>query len=430
MLEFVQKLRSNKWWDNPMVRWTIIGLFLRLIIMPFMVHGDLLTLHFTAHQLVRYGDLIPETIYKSQISYPTPIYLLLAAVQFMFKPLMPYYQSIGSVLTGEALFGWFDTEHKFRYLFLLKIHLLPFDFILAYLLSKFSTHKENALWLYQTWMISPIVLYGAFAWGQVDLIPAAFLVGALLAAKNDKPLLTCFLTGIGGAFKIYPLLILPFVFLLWKPGKLDFLKGVILSISPYLLAILPYLIEGMHLNQQFLEGHALIISGENRRLFDAVIGIGHGLKLQIYVIWYGMLLGIAYFKSNHQHWLKDLWRYALGAIIFIYPLTLFHPSWFIWVWPVLTLAILEWSRDKWSIWVFVTLLALSFSVLDWGKPFTTDLLVPAFPEILYWPDIRNLIDNIIPVQILADAFRSILFAFASLVVWQTLLRKRQSKVPM
>ncbi|GAC1563566.1 MAG: hypothetical protein NVS2B7_37550 [Herpetosiphon sp.] len=395
----------------------LIGLGVRLLIMPFTVHGDLLVMEFSAHQIAYYGILIPKSVQENQLVYPVPIYLLLAAFQAMLRPLMPYYRDLGHMVTTQSVMGFYATPHKFRYLFLLKIQYLPFDFLLGWLLMQLRESLEDRIWVFKMWMLNPIVLYSTYMWGQFDIIPAMFTVAACVAAKKHRFAMAALCLGIGAAFKNYPLLLLPFLWFLSRPKGI---KQMFLlwggGVGPYLVAILPYAVAGLQRNSQFKLGHALITNGENQRLFDARIGVGGDHNVLVYVTWYGFLLVASYIWSRRHDLGSDLWRYALATFLVLFPLINYHPYWMMWVWPILIVALADIGRHRTRLLLLMATLYFFQTTLDWGKPFTTDLLGPAFRPIVDWPNIRDLFSRVFPATVAGDIIRSLFLSFSLAIV--------------
>lgn len=176
-------LSSNSFYSKQLRVWVLVGVGLRLFLMPLAVHGDLLVMQFSAHFLAYHGKLMGDTLYPNQLVYPLPIYLLMAIMQFLFKPLMPYYH-IGDVLDSSVLFGWFGAWYRPLYLFLLKAHYLPFDFAGAFLFTRWGNDDQSRLCMFRFWMLNPLLLFGTYMWGQFDVIPMFFTLLSLHFARQ------------------------------------------------------------------------------------------------------------------------------------------------------------------------------------------------------------------------------------------------------
>jgi len=380
--------------------------------MPTAVHGDLLVMQFSAHFLAYHGKLIGDTLYPNQLVYPLPIYLLMALMQFLLKPLMPYYH-IGDVLDSNVLFGWFNTWHRPIYLFLLKVHYLPFDYAGALLFTRWGNTEHSRLRLFRFWMLNPLLLFGTYAWGQFDIIPMFFTLLSLHYARQGKATWAGLWLGIGAAFKIYPLLFLPFLLLLATEARFwrKALVGLV-GVVPYIVAVLPYfLIPGISNSEAFHQGHALLTGGENQRLTDAAWGIGYGHQLYIYFIIYGLLLFHAFWQArNGVASLADLWRYEFATLMFIFPLVNFHPFWLVWLVPAVGLYLNTERVGQFFPYGFWLLLHAGLLLCDWGNPFTVHLVAPTFVQVMRWPDVRVLISTVFPAEKLGNILRSLLLA--------------------
>lgn len=87
-------------------------------------------------------------------------------------------------------------------------------------------------------------LLGSVVRTHFDLVPVALVLGALLAAVRERPLLGFGLLGLGAATKLFPLLLVPvFAGYLWGRGRRRSAgQGVALSVAIVVAASLPFLI--------------------------------------------------------------------------------------------------------------------------------------------------------------------------------------------
>jgi len=421
----------------------LVGLGLRLLLMPLFVDPDLLIMQFSAHFLAYHGSLVGQTLYPDQLAYPLPIYLLMAALQVLFKPLMPHFDTGIGICNGALLdwigtwgrnyllpwlSGWFCTSHRYLYLFLLKVHYLPFDFASSFLITRLVSNEQTRLRLFRFWMFNPIILYATYCWGQFDIIPVFFCLLSLYCARRGNPIWAALWLGIGASFKGYPLLFLPFL-VLFVQGFWKKIGASLAGILPYVICILPYFfISAIDQSKAFLAtgvgagGSSVLGFGHELRLFDALVGVGNGHVIYVYFVIYGILLLHAYWRCRaEKESLARLWEYEFAVLMLMFPLILFHPYWLVWLVPLVGL---YWTSDRlgkyfpYGVWLFLCAILVLW---DFGSKIIL-VLTPTFPQVLNLPDPQALISLLLPAfaskaGMVIDVFRSWLFAMAIGLTW-------------
>lgn len=139
------------------------------------------------------------------------------------------------------------------HLLLLKLPALIADVILAILLYKICTEKENtplSVWLLGLILFSPFLLVNSAMWGQVDAVLTAFAVGMVYAMQKGKMYPAYFLFALGLLIKPQMLFFAPVlfsgfldqvIFHRFKPQKLaKHLAVFFLALCTDLLLILPF----------------------------------------------------------------------------------------------------------------------------------------------------------------------------------------------
>jgi hypothetical protein len=439
---WVRSLAYSKQW----IVLAAVGLGLRLLIMPLLVDPDLLIMQFSARSLAYDGTIVGNTLYPDQLVYPLPIYILMAGLQALFKPLMPHYNTMSGVCDGALLqwintwgrsyllpwlSGWFCTPDRFLYIFLLKIHYLPFDIGCAFLLTRWGDDHQKRLRLFGFWMLNPILLYAVYAWGQFDIIPTFFVLLSLHYARKGNPVWAAFWLGIGASFKSYPLLILPFLILFVK-GFWKRVKVVLAGGLPYAIGILPYFfIPSIAQSNVFLpagagaEHSAVLGFGHEQRLFDAALSIGYERVIYVFFVIYGILLLHAYWHSRtNPQPLEQLWKYEFAVLMFMFSLIIFHPYWLVWLIPLVGF---YWTSDRlgkyfpYGVWL---LLCAGIVLWHFGSK-TILMLTPTLPQVVNSPDPHRLISEMFPTllsktEMAVDVLRSLLLALAIGLSWLSL----------
>lgn len=208
----------------------LIGLLARLAVSPFFGDSyDAWVWHVIASAWVRRGinpydyNLHQVRLYMDPYSYPVP-WALLCTVGYFFSGPLPDYGGI-------------------TILVLQKIPVITADILLGVMLGKVvfdatgsSKAKKIAM---ASYLLNPYVFMGSALYFQFDAIPALFTVLALYFFKKDEVELAAVSLGMGIAFKIYPIILLPVFLVFLKKRRLSF---SLLSALPMASCSLPFLI--------------------------------------------------------------------------------------------------------------------------------------------------------------------------------------------
>ncbi|PIQ89359.1 MAG: hypothetical protein COV72_03455, partial [Candidatus Omnitrophica bacterium CG11_big_fil_rev_8_21_14_0_20_42_13] len=212
--------------------WSLVGLALRLIAMPFTMHGqDLFVIHYFPMLWVTQGVWDPYGFINANLPhflytyYGPVLFFIFAAANFIFIKLF-HAAFLVSMLTaaGSMMYSGYQTADYvklfaggglFKDLFIMKLPYLCFDIMIAVILLGLIRLKKAPVASYILWMLNIVLLHSAYAVGQADIIPALFVMAALFAIINKRPYLGIVSLSLGGATKLFPyILILPMCFLL------------------------------------------------------------------------------------------------------------------------------------------------------------------------------------------------------------------------
>lgn len=210
---------------------------------------------------------------------------------------------------------------------------LVLSFFWIFNILKGLTGKEH----WKLWFFNPFMIVIGVMWGQLDVLAAAFMLQAILFESNGKTWWAVLFASIGGAVKIFPVLIIPYILLGSKHRSRD------------LTAILPVLAITL-LIYQFTGG---IYGSVYALLFARAIPtyggifISNGLSWQVLITYFGftsfpsLFLWVftpAFFLiTGISLWKKvPLLEYAtLILLIFFLTYNFVNPQYLIWVIPLL-----------------------------------------------------------------------------------------------
>lgn len=236
------------------IRLLLAGLFLRLLIMPFTMHFDLLVIEHVSDLFARFGSwaLDPKVM---AFYYPPVVYLIKAPfmwLAYLFSPAMSEWLESTKAFLYNArpydnwIFYLLDVNHGeflFRNLFLVKLSLLACDLLMGFVLARIVKDRQKVVPILALWAINPAVLHSVFAHGGIDIIPALLVTAALYSAVNGRRILTLAFLVLGSFAKVFPaLIILPYILVaekdLKKRLKLILIAAAISALA-FLLAFQP-----------------------------------------------------------------------------------------------------------------------------------------------------------------------------------------------
>ncbi len=345
----------------------LFGLFLRLIIMPFTGHWDLSSMHAVGARFAEHGIAgFYDGTYTYAI-YPPLVYLFFGLYQKLISPF----------LLGDFAY-WLDLDklplylnpHVFRYMFLLKVPLLAFDLGILYVLKKLvDQHREKLLAV--LWLFNPVTLYMVYGWGPQDIMPTFFVVLAVYLLSVKRYPWAYLSLGTGIAFKIFPIILVPILFVL-TPVKMRkrMLYGV-LSLVPLGLSIMPVRSLSRFWEQVFFSTQSqIVLHGEIH------IGSGHFMFLFL-VAYVAMLLGLYHYRDGARHY---VWKAFIILFLLLYGLSAFTPPWFVWITPFLAI---WWLQGKRRVREMIVLLVVAYFglVLYYDPPINVGVLAPLDPNL-------------------------------------------------
>jgi len=253
----MQKEPTDKTYLRQLVKWTAIGLAIRLILMPITMHGqDLVFINYFPMMFVENGAWDPYGFISANLPhfpwtyYGPVLFIMMSVANFIFVNIFNATSLVKILeLSSTMMFRGLETidyvrafSHLdlYKNLFLMKTPYLIFDFLTAFILVKLASSKKLALSSYKLWMLNAVVIHSVYAVGGFDIIPAFFIVFALYAAVNKRPYMCIFLLSLGGATKLLPyILILPACLLLGRDIKTKF-SLFIAAIAYSALIYLPF----------------------------------------------------------------------------------------------------------------------------------------------------------------------------------------------
>lgn len=383
--------------------WGLVGLLLRLLLMPFAMHttpeftGDIASMNFTAHYLVHPS---PETD-PGLATYPPLAYYTMAFFQDLLTALTP---SLLTFLTlpaaagraSDAMMNWVSHPTVFRYLFFLRSWYLPFDFGTALVLALLAG-RSKGLRAFNFWILNPIVIYDGYVHGQFDTVVAFFTLLAIWLASKRRPSWCLFLLAVAAGYKAFPVLFIVPAALVLGQSTRQRLELCAIGISTVVLMFLPL-------------ASAYTAPNLSSRLMDALALFPlryepqSGQVVYVFVALYGMLAWHALYSRSPLPPFARLWKYVFVILALYYAQAVFDLHYLVWIMPMAALQFVE-DRQVWLPYVVIIgCIALLYLTVSPGAFF-----LPANPEFFHrLPSPADMLPPYIPLTTIIAVARSIL----------------------
>lgn len=393
----------------------VIGLLIRLLLMPIAFHHDLFWVTYRAHLLALHGEANADLLVQPipPLLYGTVIWLF----QSVLSPQEVIWPDLWASMGEEGFQGAFDLPMQIAQapgihltLFLLKLPHLLFDFASAFLLlALLKKRPSGALLALAFWMLNPIGLYISYLYGRYDVVAGTFMLLSLYLLTRSRPLSSLAALALTLLTRLIDLAVAPFFFLsaflrLAKQQRL--LLGSLVTAGVALLTLITGMLPKLLALLDRIHGQFLLMARLPILLNDALL---------IFVIVYGLL----FFSSLEQDLSSSLTvrKYATMALLVMFSLAFFHPQYFFAVLPLLALEIAE--QPRLLLYHLVQIVGYTVYLLNWQTLTTTWIFLPLNPEFFFrLPDPSTLIESYITPRAFIAIFRSLLSA-ASL--WMTYL---------
>ncbi|MCJ7804815.1 hypothetical protein MUP35_03740 [Patescibacteria group bacterium] len=397
------------WWFP----WLLVGIVLRLLLMPFTLHPDLLGHSFSAYFLAYQGEWnLYETLAHLPQSHPLVQNFGVSDI-FIYPPLAYYtlglFRILVKPLVDPNFIPWLMQNpsqintypHLFSQLFLFKLPYLFIDIALAFVLSSLFQDQRKKKQAFLLWLFNPLALYATFMMGQLDLLPVFFTVLAVwFAAKGKKEWALVFL-GIGGGYKMFPLLLIPVAAFVLSKTFRQRIKLLFLGFLPFVLSIAPFL------SSKAFRAMVLFSPKSQKMLFM-------GWPVSGAEVIYPFIIGLiviylfAYFSQKKIH----LVNYFLAVFLLIFSVTHYHPQWFLWITPFLIweLVVNKFKNLLLTVILFVGWLVITFL---FEPSLSLGLFNPLWPQLNQAPDLSALLSRYFNVFQFKSLIRSV-FAGAAI----------------
>lgn len=254
-------------------------------------------------------------------------------------PYFPYMLLVESV--GGALVNLFSVTSIFWNNFLFKLPLLAFDLLGFYALRKIGIRFKYATVLY---FCSPIILYASYMHGQLDIIPTAFLLLALMFLldwknKNNLLIYSVFLgLAVGCKFHITAAVPILFFYVAKKKDYLTSIKYHLISAVVVIIGCVGFWGDGFV--------YTVLLNKEQSALTTVSLDYG-AVTLAIPIVAL-MIIYLNVYELNYFN--KNLLISMLGMLFTVFLICLSPmPAWYIWAIPFYVLYFGIVAEDKYKV---------------------------------------------------------------------------------
>ncbi|MFA5200635.1 MAG: hypothetical protein WC442_07045 [Candidatus Omnitrophota bacterium] len=202
---------------------------------------------------------------------------------------------------------------------------------------------ENSRLMTMLWLSSPILFFGQFIFGQIDIFTVFFTLIGFYYLLQKKTGLFIFFFSISFTFKYFPLFIFVPLLLLVEKRPLRLFIYLFLALVPVGAETLFY---GNSLD---FVSKVVGFAGAAPRLFQAYLGVFPAVGIHLFPFVWFVICGICYYLSVPES-KEDFYQVAcyicLAVLCALFILILWHPQWLVILTPFLTINLFMNKRIK------------------------------------------------------------------------------------
>jgi hypothetical protein len=343
------------------------------------------------------NDRLIEVYGRSFFSYPPLAYFILGFFNFLLSPLFSsgiYIRFLGGIAAFTGL--GFSKD-----LFFLKLPYLIFDLGTAFLLFRFFGKEKKKAWLAVfLWLFNPAAWYTSFMIGQFDIIPTFLVLLSVYLAIRGRGELAALSLGLGASLKVFPLLLLPVLVLVFGKNLWQKLKLGLIGLFPYFITVLPFL--------RFASFRSTVLfSNQSQKMLFAQIPVSGAEGIYLFI--FGAVL--IYLYTMYLGKKEYLWQYYLWVLLLFFSLTHYHPQWFLWITPFLIWKLVE--NNFRHLFLFLILFLCWLIVTFLFEPaLSYALFSPLWPQLSSAPGLTEVLGRYTDPFQIKSIIRSIFAASA------------------
>lgn len=412
-------------------RLVLLAIALRVVLMPFFGHVDLLSearrIYFWNESGIYFDDISRNATALFQLIFFKVFSVFIDQKDVMFA----HVDMANSTASPSAYFEFVSQPTIFRTLFIIKLPFLVADLVTAWALYVYCSPSAGAKRAVLFWLFNPITLFAFYLFGRFESVPIMFCMLSLLALKDGRLILAAILVGLSvNSREIFIFLGPVFMALVsspsckshsWSSRVVSFLI-VALSVA---IAVQIVSVTGSTVDSFGREVHSIVSEGRVDYLFQFILGSY-------------LMFPMAYFII-----LLYTWNSAgklVDKIVFVFTMTLVaffcfsshtahYTSWLI-VFPCIFLSA-KTELFKPMLLLCLTWLAYNLAITDLGV-FTTWLMsplsihfsgLPNFPQMYQAFGLTDKLD-LLTYQRLCRTFYTANIIFIAALILRTYIKKQ------
>jgi hypothetical protein len=367
---------------DGVITWGLAAVFLRLICVFAGMHGDIFYINYFPNKLVSEGvwDIyryIEHFTSDTLTYYPPLTYFVIGAFQFVFSRVNEGFGSWINEIAEVGLHQWLlfygNTFMLFKNLLLMKMPYFLFDALMMFSMWKYADDIGQKKQLLRLWSVNPVILYGVYLMGQVDVMPAALAVTAVLCLKKGRNPLGMFFLSLSALLKTYAVFLFLPLFLTLSASNKERIKNLLFFTLPLAIVLGPF----------FLSSRWLFVSAFFPQIgsvsLDIVGRICFLTQRGVFVLLYVLIL--KYSLGINRPCVRDTGlKISVAVILALYTLVFVPVHYFLWAIPFLMLCVCLKFIPAWTYWLQIA--ALFLYALN-SPNTTTRLFMPVSPQFFY-----------------------------------------------
>ncbi len=396
-------------------KYFLIGLLIRLTLLPFFFQRDILSTYQRAAQTVFGGVLGAD--FQQFVTH-----IIHSAYLFAIKPFIPALENLsGILLNTDSWASWIDFNNfqfVYRTLALFKFPYLILDIACMFLVMRLSydTQPLKRLKVFKYWALNPLVIFVIYIFARHDIIGICVTIVALLLAKYRKKYWAIVVIAVAIAIRFFPIMILPLLIIYLARKKRDYIILFSIGIAGLI---------GIEAFSHLYFGRSVIFSLLNTQHFDYMLSAKLNLIIHdaifIFIVAYIILL------LSFLHQKKKTFTLFLGYCGVVYllyvSLCYFHPQYLMWAIPFIILIFVR--KNSLYYYHLAQFCLLMFVLIYWGDLVTKFIFAPVdIRYALYSTGIIPIINRFYNTVKFVNIFRSI---FTAVSLWMIYLIYRDNR---
>ncbi len=395
-------------------KYFLIGMLVRLMLLPFFFQRDLLSTYQRAAETVFAGNL-------SSDFHQLLTNMIHSAYLFVISRIIPAVGEYSSILldtdTWTSWISFISSYNVFTVLALFKGLYLLFDLACMFLILRlsFDNDGEARLNVFRFWMFNPVVIFVIYVFARHDIIGIFATIISLLLAKKGRKYWSIIILAAAIALRFFPVMILiPLVIYLARSRK-DYALLSLIGLSG-LAAVESF--------SNIYYGKSLIFSLLNTQHFNYILSpklelIIHDTIFLFIAAYFLIIFSFIHAKNKDFDILINY-----GAIIYLAYIALcyFHPQYVMWAVPFLVIAFVRQKKLVYYHWLQFGLLMVI--LIYWGDLVTKFVFAPVdYRFFIYITGPIPLIERFYDSAKFVNIFRSV---FTGVCLWMIYLIYRDS----